>query len=249
MLSVRADRPHVRDVPYEDFFHLAPGGCRTAGSLPRSLQRRRWVALVELVNAFRIRDENTWRHCRRVHQHVLALAGWLRLTRAEARAAGMAALLHDVGKIAVSDALLRKEERLSEEEFSTIRLHPVIGERLVFPLLDNEAVLGGIRYHHERYDGQGYPDGLAGSKIPLAARLIAVADIFDALTNSRPYRKEPLSRTAALEILERQSYGQLDPDLTLAFVRMLRSTDETVIEQLPVLFKEPTPRHQTVELE
>jgi HD-GYP domain-containing protein (c-di-GMP phosphodiesterase class II) len=249
MLSVRADRPHLRDVSFEDFFHLAPLERRSAGSRPRSLQRRRWMALLELVNAFRIRDEDTWHHCRRVHQHVLALAAWLRLSRAEVRAAGMAALLHDVGKIAVSDAVLRKEERLSEEEFSMIRIHPVIGERLVFPLLDNDAVLGGIRHHHERFDGQGYPDGLAGSQIPLPARLIAISDVFDALTNARPYRKQPLSRTAALEILERQSYGHLDPDLNLAFVRMLRSTDETVIEQLPVMFKEHAPQLQTVELE
>src|SRR5262249_34735726 len=147
---------------------------------------------------------------------------------------------HDVGKIAVSDAVLNKEGRLSEDEFTTIRMHPVVGERLVHPLLSHEAVLAGIRHHHERFDGMGYPDRLAGSDIPLTARILSVVDVFDALTNVRPYRKSPLSASEALVVLETQSAGQLDPDLTMSFVQMLRSSEETVVDGHPLLPRAPT---------
>lgn len=235
MLSVRADRPHVREVSFDDFFQLSP-----PDHVPRrSLQARRWLALLELVNAFRIRDEETWRHCRRVQQQVIALSDWVGLSQPEARAVAMAALLHDVGKIAVSDAVLLKEGRLSDEEFRLIRMHPEVGERLVYPLLDHDAVLAGIRHHHERFDGQGYPDGLAGEDIPLTARIISVADVFDALTHARPYRKQALTRLEAIAVLETQAAGQLDADLTSAFIRMIRSAEETVVERQPALVVEP----------
>jgi putative nucleotidyltransferase with HDIG domain len=238
MLAVRADRPHTRDVSFEDFFHLTPADYVPAGAHRRSMQARRWLALLELVNAFRIRDEETWRHCIRVRQYALGLAEFLALSRAEVRAVSMAALLHDVGKIAVSDAVLRKEGRLSEDEFTMIRMHPEVGERLVHPLLGHDDVLAGIRHHHERYDGLGYPDGLAGSDIPLTARLISVIDVFDALTNVRPYRKHPLTRLEAIDVIEMQSCGQLDPDLAEAFSRMIRSTEETAIDEQPILRRE-----------
>jgi HD-GYP domain-containing protein (c-di-GMP phosphodiesterase class II) len=238
MLSVRADRPHVRDVSFEDFFHLTPADYVPPGPTRRTMQARRWLALLELVNAFRIRDEETWRHCTRVRQHALAFAQYLELNRAETRAVGMAALLHDVGKIAISDAVLRKEGRLSEDEFGMMRMHPEVGERLVHPLLGHVAVVAGIRHHHERFDGLGYPDGLAGSDIPLTARLISVADVFDALTNVRPYRKHPLTRLEAIAVIETQSSGQLDPDLASAFARMIRSAEDTVVEGRPALRRE-----------
>ena len=112
----------------------------------------------------------------------------------------MAALLHDIGKIGVPDNVLLKEGKLTDEEFSVMKQHPVIGERMLTSVEFLSDLLPAIRNHHERHDGKGYPDGLAGEEIPFFARCIAVADAYDAMTTDRPYRKALTSQEAKAEL-------------------------------------------------
>lgn len=225
----RVDRPH-HDVSFEDFYRLSPRSHAHRPGIWRSLQTRRWEALLDLLQAFRCRDMDTWRHCQRVQEYSLNLGYRLKLTSQEITSLRLASLVHDIGKMAVSDAILRKEERLSEEEFGTIRMHTQVGERLIQPLVPHQRVLAGIRHHHERMDGEGYPDRLVGKQIPLLARIISIADVFDALTQIRPYRRNQLTRLEAIEVIEAQTVGQLDPDLVHQFSVMMRSNEETVID-------------------
>jgi HD-GYP domain-containing protein (c-di-GMP phosphodiesterase class II) len=131
-----------------------------------------------------------------------------------------AAALHDIGKAAIPDAILKKPGPLNEHEMEFIRRHTVIGERIVAsaPALTEAAKL--VRWSHERMDGAGYPDGLAGTDIPLGARIITVADSFDAMTSHRPYRPT-ISREEAVQELHRCSGTQFDPDVVRAFVAEL----------------------------
>ncbi len=134
------------------------------------------------------------------------------------------ALLHDIGKIGVRDDVLLKESRLTEEQFEQIKQHPVLGERIlkqVEPSEAFEAYLPGVRSHHERYDGNGYPDGLAGEAIPPFGRIIAVADAFDAMTSDRPYRKG-MELERALSILEEGKGTQWDPVYAELFIQAMR---------------------------
>ena len=225
----RVDPPH-ETVTFEDFFRLSPLNAAHRQGIWRSLQTRRWRALLELLNAFEQRDRETWKHCERVQQYSMELGFHLRLSTQQLQCLRLASLVHDIGKMAVSDSILNKEAELSDEEFSTIRLHTEIGERLIHPLLPHPEVLAGIRHHHERMDGMGYPDQLTGHEIPLLARIISIADVYDALTNIRPYRRHQLTPLEALEILEGQCHGQLDPDLVQSFSQMIRANLETVVE-------------------
>src|SRR5206468_2161943 len=116
----------------------------------------------------------------------------------------VAGLLHDIGKIGVSEALLNKPGRLTEQELLAIMEHPVLGEEICRPLRSARQALPMIRHHHERYDGSGYPDRLAGETIPYGARIMGVADAFDALTSSRSYR-DSLTSNDALAVLEQET--------------------------------------------
>lgn len=133
-------------------------------------------------------------------------------------------LLHDVGKIGISESILAKAGPLSEEEMRVMKTHPLIGVQIVTPMrfLDSHAV-EVIRHHHERFDGGGYPDGLAKDEIPLSARIFSVVDAFDAMTTDRPYRRA-LSFSEALERLHRGSGTQFDPDVVLAFEQLMKPT-------------------------
>jgi putative nucleotidyltransferase with HDIG domain len=228
-LSVRVDAYQHPDVRFDDFFHLFPPAIEERRS-GRWNAMRRWRALLGVLEAFRIREPETWRHSQRVHQHAVALAEALDFEPQAMRALKLTALLHDIGKLAVSDVILNKELTLTETEFDLIRQHPVLGERLVRPLLPHPEVLGGVRHHHERPDGKGYPDGLSGDQIPIIARIISIADVFDALTHHRPYRKTPHTRLEAALILETKTIGQLDGGLVRSFCRMIRSSEETSVD-------------------
>ncbi|MNP13500.1 Cyclic di-GMP phosphodiesterase response regulator RpfG [compost metagenome] len=130
------------------------------------------------------------------------------------------ALLHDIGKIGVPDSILFKEGKLTDEEFDMIKSHPVLGEnilRQIEPVEKMAPYLEGVRSHHERYDGKGYPDGLAGIAIPLHGRIIAVADAYDAMTSDRPYRKG-MEHEQALAILENGRGSQWDPQFAGLFL-------------------------------
>jgi len=127
-----------------------------------------------------------------------------------------AGMLHDLGKLVIMDNILRKPRQLTEEEFELIRTHPVVGDKILKPLRFLACEAKAVRHHHERYDGKGYPDGLKGDDIPLIARVVTVADAFDAMTSDRPYRgKRPLA--TAMEEIVRGSGTQFDPLAADAF--------------------------------
>jgi HD-GYP domain-containing protein (c-di-GMP phosphodiesterase class II) len=131
-------------------------------------------------------------------------------------------MLHDIGKIGISDRVLQKNGELTREELETVRSHPVYGAEILQHIKKLHGVLPGVRHHHERYNGTGYPGGLKGSDIPVTARIIAVADTFDAMVTDRPYRKG-LAAQAALEELIRQRGVQFDPVVVAAFLEGFQS--------------------------
>ena len=169
-----------------------------------------------LSNAVEARDSYTGKHAERVTAYGIALAEAAGMNTRELNGIEFGFLLHDVGKVAVPDAILFKPGALTDEEFATIALHPVIGSEI---LRDVEFIGEGrlvVRHHHERWDGRGYPDRLAGEDIPLPARVFAVADALDALTTDRPYRRGTRFAAARDEI-RACSGSQFDPGVVGAF--------------------------------
>jgi putative two-component system response regulator len=176
-------------------------------------------ALKSLVRTIEERDRYTAGHSVRVRRYAGQLARALGLGRTERRHLRRAALLHDIGKLGLPDGILDKPGPLSDAERHKVEEHPVIGERILRPIIRNRHVLAAIRGHHERLDGRGYPDGLRGDRIPLLARLLAVADCFDALTTVRPYRKA-LTVPEALDHLRAGAGTHFEPEFVNALVEV-----------------------------
>jgi len=129
------------------------------------------------------------------------------------------AMLHDLGKLSIMDTILRKPERLTPEEFTIIKSHPVVGAKILEPLRFLTRETCAVRHHHERFDGTGYPDGLRGEDIPYVARVVTVADVFDAITSNRPYRTA-LALDEAREEISRGIGSHFDPAVVEAFLRV-----------------------------
>lgn len=178
----------------------------------RRLQRAIFQSLLGLANALEAKDVYTRGHSVRVAGLARQIALRAGLPHSAAETVAQAALLHDIGKIGVPESILRKPGLLTAEEWEIMRRHPVTGAQIVAPLefFDEGAVI--LRHHHERLDGSGYPDGLTGDGIPLGARVVAVADVFDALTSSRPYRAS-LSTADAIAVLHDEAGRTLDQRL------------------------------------
>ena len=171
-----------------------------------------------MVTAVDNKDRYTRRHSEDVLTYSLQIAQELGLDEAIQHTVVVAALLHDVGKIGVPDSILRKPGQLTEAEYSAIKQHPVMGAVMVSAVPGLELTLDAVRYHHERWDGRGYPEGREGEETPLLARLMAVADAFSAMTSDRPYRKG-VTRRDALAVLEAGAGSQWDPVCVTAFIR------------------------------
>jgi HD-GYP domain-containing protein (c-di-GMP phosphodiesterase class II) len=186
-------------------------------------RRRQFMeTVIAWAEAIERKDPYTGGHVRRVTSYSVLLGRELGLGREEMEELWLAATLHDVGKIFVRDDILGKPSALDAEERQIMKRHPVDGAEILSAITDLRRVLPGVRNHHERLDGQGYPDGLAGDDIPLLARIIAVADTYDAMTTSRPYRPGLPPEAAGAEI--RAGAGsQFCPIVTAAFVRLLTS--------------------------
>ena len=185
------------------------------------LQRSIGQSLLGLANALEAKDPYTRGHSERVGawSRQIAVAGGL--PPAEVETVAQAGLLHDIGKIGVPEPVLRKRGALDEGEWALMRRHPVIGAQIVAPF---ECLAGAsvvIRHHHERHDGSGYPDGLIGEAIPVGARIVAVADVFDALTSDRPYRAA-LPRAGTLDYLVSAAGITLDEEVVAIAVGLLR---------------------------
>jgi putative nucleotidyltransferase with HDIG domain len=168
------------------------------------------IRLAGLVDRLELKEGYAGEHTQAVSALALAIAKKLKLRAAERRCVELGALLHDVGKLSIPDRVLTKPGPLNELEWAAMRRHAALGERLLAHIVDQAEVLAIVRSHHERWDGSGYPDGLEGEKIPLAARIVAVADAFQAMIEPRPYRA-PRTRASAFEEIASQSGRQFDP--------------------------------------
>ncbi len=175
-----------------------------------------------LAAALELRDDATCRHARRVTDFALDLTRAIDPALAADPELRHGYLLHDIGKIGIPDAILQKPGRLTDRELRTLQMHTTLGEHLLtFIPFRSDLVHDVVAYHHEHWDGHGYPWGLRGEAIPLAARIFAVADAFDAITNNRPYRKaRPVA--AAIAEIEREAGTQFDPAVVEAFLPLAR---------------------------
>src|SRR5216683_4784274 len=230
-LSDKQDRLEGIKVGADDF--LSRPVDRTellarVGSLLKLKQRtyeleRAESVLFSLARSIEGKDPYTHGHCERLAEYSARLGRQLGLSEDQLIALRRAGIVHDVGKIAVPDAILLKPGSLTADEWKLIREHPVVGERICAPLKSFRFVLPIIRHHHEKFDGSGYPDGLRGEAIPVSARVLQIVDVYDALTTDRPY-KRAFSITDALQTMKQEvSKGWWDPHIFDQFEQLVRS--------------------------
>jgi len=178
--------------------------------------------LFALARTVEARDTCTGDHCTRLAHAAVMFGRALGLEEPDLGALRRGGVVHDIGKLAIPDRILLKPGKLDETEWRTMRTHTVIGARICAGLKSMERTLPIIRHHHERWDGSGYPEGLAGEQIPLLARVFQIADIYDALRSERPY-KRPLSGAQVVEILEDETRkGWRDPELMATFLDLVQ---------------------------
>ena len=186
----------------------------------RRLEELFLASIQSLAEALEVKDPYTRGHSIRVSEYSVVIARELGLDAEMQRQVGLGGHVHDIGKIGVREEVLNKPGKLTDAEYEHIMSHPVVGWRILAPLLsETPAALNIVRSHHERYDGRGVPDRLAGTEIPLEARIAAAADAFDAMTSDRPYRPDGLSVSDAVREIVRCSGTQFDPSVVAALVR------------------------------
>jgi HD-GYP domain-containing protein (c-di-GMP phosphodiesterase class II) len=188
-----------------------------------------------LVSALEARDPYTQAHAGRIRDLAVSIAIAMQLPFEQRRAVRLGAILHDVGKIGISDSILLKPGPLNEEEWEIMRSHPEIGERMLKGIDFLAPALPIVRYHHERWDGGGYPDGLGGQDVPVGARIVAVCDAFDAMTSDRPYRRA-LGIDQACAELRRNSGTQFDPHCVDLIVEVVSRLGDDHLEERFVRF-------------
>ena len=188
------------------------------------------TVLFTLAESIEARDPYTRGHCERLAQMSSRLGERLGIAEENIKALRWAGIVHDVGKVAVPDLILLKPGPLTPEEMVIMRKHSEVGERICAPLRSFRLVLPIIRYHHEKRNGSGYPDGLRGEEIPLTARILQLADVYDALTTDRPYRTAVASEVALSMMDEEATHGWWDRDLFEVFRDMIR---ESRVASLP----------------
>lgn len=174
-------------------------------------------SIKSLAHALEAKDQYTQGHSERVAETSVRIARFLSLADAEIENIWLAGFLHDIGKIGIRENVLNKPGKLDADEWRCVQEHPVLGERILRPIEELADVTKIVRHHHEHFDGSGYPDGLAGGEIPLGARILSVADAYDALTSKRPYR-DALSREESVKVLEEGAGTQFDPVIVRAFL-------------------------------
>jgi putative nucleotidyltransferase with HDIG domain len=177
------------------------------------------ATVAKLAQAVEIRDQYTGQHSQRVTTYAVLLAEQLDLPLEKVEFIRLGTPLHDIGKIGIHDSILRKPGNLTAEEFETMKLHTVKGAAILESIPDLAPILPIVRSHHERWDGKGYPDGLAGDNICQLARIVAVADAFDAMTSDTPYRQGMPAEVALAEV-EKEIGRQFDPAAVTAFLQI-----------------------------
>ncbi|MEW6171346.1 MAG: HD domain-containing phosphohydrolase, partial [Candidatus Omnitrophota bacterium] len=186
------------------------------------ITKRANQGLAESIFAFaktiELKDHYTGEHVEKTVQYTTEIARVLGLSKDEVERIRQAAMVHDLGKIGISEKILLKKAKLTKKEFEVIKKHPQIGVDIIRPIQFLHDIIPLIFYHHERWDGKGYPSGLKGEEIPFGARIIALADVYQALTSNRPYRKA-YSKQKALKIIKESSGSQFDPKVVAAFLK------------------------------
>ena len=186
--------------------------------------------LLSFANSIQERDIVTYEHSRRVATYAQRLARYLGWSRRDARDLALAALVHDLGKTWIANDILLKADVLSAEERRTMERHPVIGARILIGCDMHPFYVETVLYHHEAWNGRGYPTGLKGEEIPLSARILTVADVYDVITSQRPY-KAALSEDAARERLLIGSAASFDPMIVRAFLNLLDAQPDFTLPQ------------------
>lgn len=181
------------------------------------------TVIFSLALAVEAKDAYTEGHCNRLSYYGARLAEHIGLSPEEVKAIRRGGILHDIGKVAIDERILRKPGSLTPEEFTAVKQHPVIGENICKPLRSLSNVLPIIRSHQERWNGSGYPDGLAGEDIPITARVVMTVDLYDALTTDRPYR-QALPQEQVFDIMRDETVkGLWDPKLMHEFIHMVKN--------------------------
>ena len=225
------DAPKGRRAGADDFWAQPTSRWEALTRIQALLEVKRYIdeqarsVLLSLAHSIDAKDPKTIGHSERLADYAVLLGTSLELSDEDLETLRVACLLHDIGKIGVPEAILSKPGPLTPEERLVMNQHPIIGENICAPLKALHHVLPMIRHHHERMDGSGYPDGLRGFRIPLKARILQIADIYDALVNERPYRAA-LSRDEALSVLiEEARRGWLDTWLVRRFCDLCHVAD------------------------
>lgn len=194
------------------------------------------MELCFLMRRLMLKDRITFIHSYRVSEIALSFVDELGFSDNDRKTIHVGGLLHDIGKLKIGEGILNKKERLTESEFLTIQKHPVYGEAILKKYVFTDEVLMA-KYHHERWDGRGYPDGLVGEQIPPFARVLALADSLEAMTGIRPYRNSLSWDEAYAEIA--RGYGtQFDPELTEQFLKWMEKTNVSVKEDVEQLYQQ-----------
>jgi response regulator RpfG family c-di-GMP phosphodiesterase len=200
----------------------------------RRLEELFLASIQSLAEALEVKDPYTRGHSVRVSHYSVMIARELGLDGELLRQVELGGHVHDIGKIGVREDVLNKPGKLTDAEYEHIMTHPVVGWRILAPLLgDTPVALNIVRSHHERFDGRGVPDRLAGEQIPFEARIAAVADSFDAMTSDRPYRPDGMSIEASIAELLRCSGSQFDPKIVTAMVGAVESGRITLVPRVP----------------
>ncbi|MCL1972349.1 MAG: GAF domain-containing protein [Endomicrobia bacterium] len=195
--------------------------------LYNNLQDFYFEMVQSLARAIDAKDSYTYDHADRGRHYAKLIAEKMHLPQAIVRHVEYAALMHDIGKIGIEEQILRKPGKLTHEEQETIKKHPTIGNKIISPITFLAPVAPMVLYHQEWYDGNGYPEGLAGEEIPLGSRIVAVIDAYDAMTSDRPYRKA-LPREFAVSELQKGSGTQFDPQVVDVFVKILNEENTNI---------------------
>jgi putative nucleotidyltransferase with HDIG domain len=225
------DRGPLQKPFTQDELHLADAMAAhvSAGIESAQLLRKQrelfYATITMLAQAVETRDEETGRHTERVTGYACLLGEQLDITSEELNYLRIGTPLHDIGKIFIDDSILNKRAKLTTAEFEIMKTHTTKGAKMVEKIADLQPVVPIVRSHHERWDGGGYPDGLAGENIPRLARIVAIADAFDAMTSDRPYRAGMPSEVAFAEV-EKMRGRQFDPDFASAFLQIRKRIED-----------------------
>ncbi|NQU95128.1 MAG: HD domain-containing protein [Candidatus Omnitrophica bacterium] len=189
--------------------------------LSRDLEKTYYETLLTLARAVEAKDAYSAGHLERVGRYVMKLADRLNINEETKKVLKGGAVLHDLGKLGIRDEILKKEGKFTPEEYEIMKHHSVIGENILKPLRSMSKLSELVRHHHESYDGTGYPDGLKGEEIPLTSRMLSIADMYDAITTDRPYRKA-MTAPEAIKTMRSFAGTKMDPKLTEIFISILR---------------------------